>query len=145
MVYALLPRFARLCPSASGHNGPGVVDDAATELEAVVALCEPTTADDAEEDEGSDAVIEVLDLDVADKDDPCKVVMGLLDALEVLEVLMLEVGLIVVVGSGVDETVMVETELALVLTDVERDELVETVVETDVDDALTSAQSVETQ
>lgn len=48
MAYALLPRFARFCPSASGHNGPEVVDDEATELEAVVALCGPTTDDDAE-------------------------------------------------------------------------------------------------
>lgn len=136
MVYALLPRFARLCPSASGHNGPGVVDDEATELEAVVALSEPTTANDAEEDEGGDVAAEVLNLNVAGKDDPCRVVLELPET---------EVGLMVVVGSTVDETAMVETGIALVLTDVERDELVETVVETDVDDALTSGQSVETQ
>lgn len=68
--------------------------------------------------------------------DPCRAVLELPET---------EVGLMVVVGSAVDETAMVETEIALVLTAVERDELVETVVETDVDDALTSAQSVETQ
>lgn len=108
-------------------------------------LCELITPDDAEEDTGSDAAIEVLDLDVADKDDPCKVVLEPLDALEVLEVLVLEVGLIVVVRSGVNETAMVEIELALVGTDVGRDELVGTTIEADFDDVLTSAQSVDTQ
>lgn len=73
---------------------------------------------------------------LAGKADPCRVVLELPET---------EVGLMVVVGSTVDETAMVETEIAFVLTAVERDELVETVVETDVDDALTNAQSVETQ
>jgi len=70
----------------------------------------------------------------------------LLEPIELLEVLVLDVGLTVVVGTGVDETTMVETELAVpVETDVERDELVELVVDTTVDDVLTSEQSVETQ
>lgn len=93
----MLPRFTRLCPSASGHDISDVVDDEATEDEAIVALCGLITPDNPEEDKGSDAAIEVLDLDVADEDDPCKVVLIPPDALEVLEVLVLEVGLIVVV------------------------------------------------
>lgn len=111
------------------------------EDEAVAVPCEPTMTGDTEE-EGS-AAFGVLDFDVARKDDPCTVLLD--DAPEVLEVLVREVELIVVVGSDVDETAMVETELALVVTDVERDELIEIVVGTVVDDVLTSAQSVETQ
>ena len=69
----------------------------------------------------------------------------LLELIELLEVLALDVGLMVVVGTEVDET-MVELELAVpVETDVERDELVELIVDTTVDDVLTSEQSVETQ
>ena len=70
----------------------------------------------------------------------------LLEPIELLEVLVLDVGLMVVVGTGADETTMVETALAVpVETDVERDELVELIVDTTVDDVLTSEQSVETQ
>jgi hypothetical protein len=72
--------------------------------------------------------------------------LELLEMTELLEVLVLDVGLMVVVGTGVDETTMVETGLLLGVADVDRDELVELVVETTVDDdVLTSAQSVETQ
>lgn len=129
----------------------GVSDDEVTGDEAVVVLFELTTLDDTEEDEASDVATEVLNPDVAGKDDPCKAVLEVvevlepLETLEVLEVLMLEVGLIVVVGSGEDDTTTVETEPALVVTIVERDELGETVVETTVDDVLIGAQSVDTQ
>jgi hypothetical protein len=90
-------------------------------------------------------LVEVLGLDVVDEDDTCEAVLELLGMIELLEVLVPDVGLIVVVGTGVDETMIVETELVLVVTDVERDELVELIMETTVDDVLTSEQSVETQ
>jgi hypothetical protein len=103
------------------------------EDELVVVLCELMTIDGRGCDV-TDVRIGVLDLDVATEDDTCEVVP------ELLEVLVLDVGLMVVVGTGVDETTIV-----LEVTDVERDELVGVVIETTVDDVLTSAQSVETQ
>jgi hypothetical protein len=122
------------------------VDDEVVEDELVVVLCETITIDGREGSEDCDVTIEVLGLDVVTEDDTCEVMMELLETTELLEVLVLEVGLMVVVGTGVDETTMMETELLLGATDVNRDELVELVVETTVDDdVLTSAQSVETQ
>jgi hypothetical protein len=130
----LLPRFDKLCPSVPGHSDGEDVDDEVVEDVLVVVLCELMTIDGREEDGGCDVRVEVLDLDVTTEDDICEVV------LELLVVLVLDVGLMVVVGTGVDETTIV-----LEVTDVDRDELVELVVETTVDNVLTSAQSVETQ
>lgn len=114
----------------------GFIDDEVAEVEAAVVLCEPATADDAEEDEGRDAATEVLDIDVIGKEDPRKVLLEVLDALDAtedLEVLVVEVGPIVVIGSDVDEIAMVETEVAL------------EAVGMTVDDMLTDTQSVEIQ
>jgi hypothetical protein len=112
----------------------------------VVVLCEMITIDGREGSEDCDVTIEVLGLDVVIDEDTCEVMLELLEMTELLEVLVLDVGLMVVVGTGVDETTMVETGLLHGVADVDRDELVELVVETTVDDdVLTSAQSVETQ
>jgi hypothetical protein len=129
----LLPRFDKLCPSVLGHSAGEEVGDEVVKDELVVVLCELMTIDGRGCDV-TDVRIGVLDLDVATEDDTCEVVP------ELLEVLVLDVGLMVVVGTGVDETTIV-----LEVTDVERDELVGVVIETTVDDVLTSAQSVETQ
>lgn len=122
------------------------------EDELAVVLCEIITIDGKEESGDCDVLVEVLDLGVLEEDDIWEVMLEgnrmleLLELLELLEVLVLDVGLMVVVGTGVDETTIVGTELAvLVVTDVERDELVELVVETTVNEVLTSEQSVETQ
>jgi hypothetical protein len=130
----LLPRFVKLCPSVPGHSEGEDVDDEVMEAELIVVLCGLITIDGREEDEDCDVRVDVLDLDVTTEDDSCGVV------LELLEVLVLDVGLMVVVGTGVEETTIV-----LEVTDVGRDELVELAVEITVDDVLTSAQSVETQ
>jgi hypothetical protein len=116
-----------------GHSRGEDVGDEVAEDEPVVVLCELITIDGRGCDV-TDVRNEVLDVDVATEDDTCEVVP------ELLEVLVLDVGLMVVVGTGMDGTTMV-----LEVIDVERDELVEVVVETTVDDVLTSAQSVETQ
>jgi hypothetical protein len=129
----LLPRFDKLCPFVPGHSRGEDVDDEVVVDELVVVLCELITIDGRGCDV-TDVSVEVLDLDVATEDDTCEVVP------ELLEVLVLDVGLMVIVGTGMDETTIV-----LEVTDVGRDELVEVVVETTVDDVLTSAQSVETQ
>jgi hypothetical protein len=112
----------------------------------VVVLCEIMTIDGREGSEDCDVMIEVLGLDVVTEDDTCGVMLELLETTELLEVLGLDVGLMIVVGTGVDETTMVETEMVLEVTDVDRDKLIELVEETTVDDdVLTSEQSVETQ
>lgn len=132
----------------SGHNGVLEDDeDDVAEAEPVVVLGGLTTTELDEEVDESDVVLDVLDLDVADDEDPCEAeeAVVVLEILEGLEAPMLVVGLIVVVGSGVDETTIVELDWVLVVTDVGRDELVELAVETAVDDVLTSAQSVDTQ
>jgi hypothetical protein len=142
----LLPRFDRLWPSVPGQSGAGTVDDEIVGDELVVVLCEIMTIDGREGSEDCDVIIEVLGLDVVTEDDTCEVIMELLEMTELLGVLVLDVGLMVVVGTGVDETIIVETGLLLEVTDVDRDKLVELVVDTTVDDdVLTSAQSVETQ
>jgi hypothetical protein len=142
----LLPRFDRLWPSVPGQSGAETVDDEVVEDELVVVLCEMITIDGREGSEDCDVTIEVLGLDVVTDDNICGVMLELLEMTELLEVLVLDVGLMVIVGTGVDETTIVETELVLEVTGVDRDELVELVVETTVDDdVLTSAQSVETQ
>ena len=90
-------------------------------------------------------LVEELDLDVVVEDNTGEVVLELLELLELLEVLVFDVELMVVVGTSVEETTIVETTLVLEVTDEERDEVVELVVETIVDEVLTSEQSVETQ
>lgn len=117
------------------------------EDELAVVVCEMTTTDGKDEDEGCDVLAKVLE------DESCEVVLEglevtkLLVLLKVLEVLVLDIGVMVVFGTGVDETTTtVRTELALlVVTGLERDETVELSVGTTADDVLTREQSVETQ
>lgn len=118
------------------------VDDEAVEDELAVVVCGMITLDGREEEGGCDVLVEELDLDVVDEGNICEV---MLELLELLEVLVLDVGLMAVVDTGADETTIVETTLILEVTDVERDEVAELVVETTIDDMLTNEQSVETQ
>ena len=115
------------------------------EDELAVVLCEMITTEGKEEEGGCDVLVEELDLDVVVEDNTGEVVLELLELLELLEVLVFDVELMVVVGTSVEETTIVETTLVLEVTDEERDEVVELVVETIVDEVLTSEQSVETQ
>jgi hypothetical protein len=71
------------------------------EDELVVVLCEMITIDGREGSEDCDVTIEVLGLDVVIDDDTCEVMLELLEMTELLEVLVLDVGLMVAVGTGV--------------------------------------------
>ena len=141
----MLPRLVKLCPSEPGHSTIEDVADEAVEDELAVVLCEMITTEGKEEEGGCDVLVEELDLDVVVEDNTGEVVLELLELLELLEVLVFDVELMVVVGTSVEETTIVATTLVLEVTDEERDAVVELVVETIVDEVLTSEQSVETQ